>query len=143
MSAGELGALIQRAWSHSFFRFAVVGFTGFAVDYLLLRLLVNSLDAAPAPARLVSFSVALFCTWSMNRLWSFAAHRSDKVFAEAGRYVLVQLTGGALNLGVFALLVSLVPAWRHAVLIPLAAGSAVGLGVNYVGSRLLVFRGNR
>jgi putative flippase GtrA len=143
MSAGELDALLQRVWSHSFFRFAIVGFTGFAVDYLLLRLQVNSLGAPPVPARFVSFSVALFCTWALNRLWSFAAHRSERVLSEAGRYVMVQLTGGALNLGVYALLVTLVPAWRHAVLIPLAAGSAVGLGVNYAGSRLLVFRGNR
>lgn len=143
MSGDGLGALIQRAWSHSFFRFVVVGFTGFAVDAILLSLLVSGAHVAPVPARLVSFSTALFCTWALNRLWSFAEHRSEKVLPEAGRYVAVQLTGGAMNLAVYAALVWLVPSFRQAVLAPLAAGSAVGLGINYIGARLLVFRGGR
>lgn len=138
----DFPSLLRRLAAHSFPRFVVVGGTGFVVDAIILTALTALAGMNPIAARLISFSVALFCTWALNRAWSFAAQRSAKVLPEAGRYVMVQLTGGAANLLVYAACIWLVPALHEAVLIPLAAGSAVGLGINYAGSRLLVFRGD-
>lgn len=141
-ASGDVRELVRRIAAHSFPRFVVVGGTGFVVDAIILKALTALAGMNPIAARFVSFSVALFCTWALNRAWSFAAMRSAKVLPEAGRYVAVQLTGGAANLLVYSAMIWLIPAMHDAVLIPLAAGSAVGLGINYAGSRLLVFRGD-
>jgi len=132
--------LVRRVASHSFPRFVVVGTVGFLVDACVLKGLVVLAGVDPVIARFFSFSTALFSTWALNRAWSFAAARSDKVLREAGRYILVQLTGGAVNLAVYVALVRWVPALHGAVIWPLAAGSIAGMGVNYAGARLVVFR---
>lgn len=135
--------VLRRIFEHSFFRFVIVGGTGFVVDAIVLSALVKLAGVDPLLARAVSFSTALFCTWAFNRGWSFAATRSARVLPEAGRYVAVQLTGGAANLAVYAAMVRMIPGLHGDVLLPLAAGSAVGIGINYLGSRFLVFRGDR
>lgn len=135
------GALIDWLRRSTFPRFIVIGGVGFLVDLAVLELLTRLAGLDPVPARIVSFSIALFVTWALSRFWGFRASRSARVLAEAGRYVAVQLTGGAMNLLTYAAALHLVPALAGALIVPLILGSAVGLTINYAGARLLVFRG--
>jgi putative flippase GtrA len=125
----------------SFGRFIGVGASGFAIDAAVLFVLIRGASFGPLPARLASFSVAVFCTWLMNRLWTFAAQRSRRRLPEFVRYVTIQLSGGALNFTLYAIVVLL---FSDAVWGPgfgIVIGSAAGLLFNYLGARFIAFRG--
>jgi putative flippase GtrA len=91
-------------------------------------------------ARLVSFSIAVLCTWLMNRSFTFRTPSAHGRFKEAAIYVGVQCAGGAANIGVYTAAIMLVPLLKDWLLVPLALGSAAGLCLTYLGSKHLAFR---
>jgi len=52
-------------------KFSVVGFTGAAIDFGLLALLVEVFHWAPLTANLVSFTVALINNFWLNKFWTW------------------------------------------------------------------------
>lgn len=129
--------------SAEFLRFLVAGAAGFAVDSGLLLALSLGAGWAPLTARLVSFALALVATWLINRLWTFRTAAQDKsarrIGAEFLGYSAVQVTGGAANFAVYASIVALTGVSPVQLLVALAAGSATGLLINYLGARKFVF----
>jgi putative flippase GtrA len=125
---------------HSLPRFILVGGIGFIVDASLLAILHYQFDLGTLPARLCSFTVALTTTWLLNRRFSFAAHASDRRFAEWLRYALINGIGGSMNLAIYVTLTQLLPGWLGDPLVALSIASACALLFNYTGSRLLVFQ---
>ncbi len=118
-------------------RYLVVGGIGFVVDAGVLWLMVRA-GANPWAARLVSFPAAVLVTWWLNRVWTFQS-REASPGREASTYFLVQIVGALTNFAVYsAVLAVIAPTAANAVL-ALAAGSAVGLVVNFAGAKLLVF----
>lgn len=122
--------------------FIVVGSIGFVVDAGVLTLLSQRFGVNLYVARLCSFVLACLATWILNRTFVF---ESDALSAgakkrEYGRYFLVQTGGALLNLGVFSVLVALVPSLRSMPVIPLAVASGCALFFNFAGSRLWVFQ---
>ncbi len=133
---GVEGAIGQLA------RFSVAGAIGFAIDAGILTALVTMAHVSVYPARAVSFGVAVFVTWLINRRWTFrtaGASRGQSMRLEYVRYLLVQVSGAVTNLGVFAALLAAYPALLGVPVVPLAIGAIAGLAVNFAGSRLLVF----
>jgi putative flippase GtrA len=128
--------------SAEFLRFAVAGAMGFAVDAGLLLAFTGQLGWQPLLARLASFAIAVGCTWAINRAWTFRAGRKSVagVGAEFATYGVVQLTGFAVNFGVYAVVISLIGNAPAQLMIATACGSAAGLVVNYLGARRFVFR---
>jgi putative flippase GtrA len=120
-----------------FSSFVVVGSLGFLIDAAILSLLVHVWDWSPYTARVLSFAPAVTVTWYCNRRWVFS--RTAAPAREYGAYFAVQAAGAALNFGVFALLMVVVPPLARLPLIPLTAGSAVALFFNYSAARLWVF----
>jgi putative flippase GtrA len=124
-------------------RFGVVGSVGFLVDAGVLYLLV-SLGIGPLAARCVSFPTALAATWLLNSRWTFAAYRDEASRTrQAAGYVAVQLVGIAVNYAVYALSLNLTGRTSIGSVAALAIASAVGLLVNFTGSRMFVFRAAR
>jgi len=126
-----------------FLRFLVAGAIGFAVDSGLLLAFVHSLGWPPLQARAASFALALLATWLINRLWTFRAAAQDKSASRMGAeflsYGVVQATGGAANFAIYAAVVALAGHEPLPLLAALAAGSATGLAINYLGARKFVF----
>lgn len=123
----------------AFLRYGLVGATGFVVDALILHAATHA-GLNYFSGRLVSFSVAVVCTWQLNRSFTFrtpAAHGKAK---EAALYVAVQCAGGAANIGVYSAAILIAPVLKDWLLIPLAVGSAAGLGLTYLGSKHLAFK---
>ena len=138
-AAGRLAALFRHP---SFNRFVGVGASGFLIDAAVLFLLIRGAGFGPLSARLVSFSIAVFWTWLMNRLWTFAEQRSRWPLPEFVRYATIQLLGGALNFTLYAIVALLL---SDAVWGPgcgIVIGSAAGLLLNYLGARFIAFRVN-
>ena len=123
----------------SLIRFAAVGLVGFLVDGAGMLTLVRAGGWSPVGARTVSFPIAVGVTWLLNRLWSFAAGRERKPFAQLRAYALTQLGGLVINYLVFAGLTALGGFWRDWLIISLAVGAALSMAFTYTVSHRHVF----
>jgi putative flippase GtrA len=123
------------------FSFGCVGAVGFAVDAGILSLLVQGAGLNVYLSRVVSFLVAVFVTWLLNRTWVFRRARGpeDDKKREYASYLLVQGGGALINLGVFAALVALHPSLKAHPVIPLAVGSFAAMFFNFAGAQFWVF----
>lgn len=116
---------------------------GFVIEAIVITALVVWWGVDIYLSRLVSFTLAVLATWRLNREFAFSDMASADRTREYGRYFLVQSLGALVNLGVFAILVSLVAELRSWPVVPLAAGAAIALMFNFVVSRTFVFVGHR
>ena len=121
--------------------FAGAGAVGFVIEAVVITALVVLLEINIYLARLISFTLAVLATWRLNREFAFSGSASADRAREYGRYFLVQTFGAIVNLGVFAILVTLYKSLHAWPVIPLAAGAAVALLFNFVASRAFVFVG--
>jgi putative flippase GtrA len=121
--------------------FTLVGLAGLAADAGLFALLTRTFLWSIASARTASVCCMVVITWILNRAVTFAEHRSPRRGAEFVRYAAVQASGLVVNIGVFALCLSLSPALRQVPLVPLVIGAAAGFAFNFAVVRALVFRG--
>jgi putative flippase GtrA len=120
-------------------RFGVVGMLGFGVDGGVLYALIQS-GSGPYLARMVSFPLAVSVTWYLNQNWTFAVgnNGTSKGKQYAG-YFAVQITGALTNYACYVAVLQFIEATALAVVLALAIGSVLGLIVNFLGARLLVF----
>ncbi len=124
---------------NQFSRFCVVGTIGFVIDAGILQLLVSGVGANPYLARIISFLAAASATWLLNRRYTFEVdHRPTR--AEWTRYIAFMVFGALVNYGVFAISITVWELARAQPWLGVAAGSITGLGINFLSSRLLVFR---
>ena len=119
-------------------KFALVGGMGFVVDASVLTIALGRLTSSLYLARALSFSVAVFATWLLNRTFVFQGARIS-VAAEYARYFTVQVVGALTNLAVFFTLVESLPILSTTPVVPLAIGAIVAAFVNYAGSIWWVF----
>ena len=131
---------VERRTDFAFLRFGMVGATGFAIDASVLHMLVGLARFDYFTGRLCSFSVAVGATWLLNRSFTFRGPTLHGTARQALIYAAVQGAGGIANIGVYTLAIALAPSLKHALLIPLAFGSAAGLCLTFLGSKHLAFR---
>ena len=143
--AQVLQALAMARLDPTFLRYAVVGFIGFSVDTLVVRLMIDVAGLDYFAGRLISFSVAVGVTWMLNRAWTFRHAGSDAGVRRAAVYVGVQVAGGVLNITAYNLAILAAPLLQHGawIVIPEALGSAAGLCLTFLGAKHLAFRTRR
>jgi putative flippase GtrA len=120
--------------------FVVAGGTGFLVDAGVLWLGIHALGLGALAGRGISFTAAVVTTWLINRSITFAQQRGRRGRDEVILYVLATLASGALNLGVYALVLRLVgdEGWRPFAALVLGVGT--GLVSNFLLYNFVVFR---
>jgi putative flippase GtrA len=132
-------------WLAEFLRFLAVGGSAYVVDVGLFNLLLfgpgELLGHKPLTAKVVSVSVAILVAWLGNRYWTFSASRQPSRRRELTMFVLVNLGGMVIAVGVLAV--------SHYVLgftSPLAdniaangVGLVLGTAFRYVCYRYVVF----
>ena len=138
-----------------FIRFAAVGAAGFLIDLAVLTVLVRYAGYKTEPvqlfgfgftlspaiqARFLSFPVAVAATWMLNRNWTFKETVKRPILTEIVSYLAVQGSGGVANVGAYSFLLMMFPHLQAAPIIPLIAGSAVGLCLTFLGSKYWAFR---
>ncbi len=140
-----LKAQITARLDPTFLRYAVVGFTGFAVDTTVVRLMMDVAGLDYRAARFISFSIAVLVTWLLNRAWTFKHTAADAGVKQAAVYVGVQVAGGLLNIGAYNLAIMAAPYLQHGlwIVIPEGLGSAAGLCLTFIGAKHLAFRARR
>jgi len=133
------GAHADRPWPLQLLRFALVGVVGFVVDASCLQIYLALLPGHFFDGRAASYLAAATTTWACNRYFTFGAS-TGAAARQWGRFVLFNLSGGAVNYGVYAALVATQPFVADHPALAVAAGSLSGLGVNFAVSRKFVFR---
>jgi putative flippase GtrA len=122
-----------------FLRFGIAGGIGFVVDVAVLYLAMAA-GANFYLGRGISFLCAVFATWQVNRNFAFKPSGALSAWQEWWRYLLAMLGGGVINYLCSAIAVALLPPGPLAPLIGVAIGSIAGMSVNFISSKLFVFR---
>ncbi len=117
--------------------FGGIGTLGFIIDAAVFtgaNLFLQNLYLS----RLVSYLAAASSNWILNRKFTFKASDRSPV-QEWGRFLLLQTAGGAVNYGVYALLVTAYPFFASHPIAAIAVGSVAGMGVNFLTAKFFVF----
>jgi putative flippase GtrA len=119
--------------------FGLIGTIGFCVDTIILYLLKETFG--PFYARAVSFACSAFVTWLLNRKLTFRGRQSGlNKTQELLSYFVLMLCGGAVNIGVYSLMILNSDFVLNNPVIGVAVGSICGMFVNLLSSRLLLFK---
>lgn len=130
---------MTKSTASQFLRFAIAGGIGFVVDVAVLYLAMAA-GADFYLGRGISFLCAVFATWQVNRNFAFKASGSISLWQEWWRYLLAMLGGGVVNYACSAVAVMLLPPGPLAPMLAVAVGSIAGMSVNFISSKLFVFR---
>ena len=120
-------------------RFLFVGGIGFLIDGGLLFLQIW-LGINPYLARFVSFPIAVVATWRLNRFWTFPQADRASPSLQFNRYLAVQVVGALCNYIAYASVLAANDETTGAAALGFALGSAIGLIVNFLGARIIVFK---
>lgn len=115
-----------------FVSFGIVGSIGFIVDSSVLLFLVHMLDYNILFSRIVSFIVAVFVTWLLNRYFTFSATSINiSKSKEYLKYLVIQTIGALINFCIFFILIYSYEPFKDILIIPLAIGSGFALIFNF------------
>ena len=131
--------MLSKSTIRQLWRFGIAGGIGFLVDVLVLYIAL-ALGIGVYLGRVASFLCATFATWQVNRNFAFQARTAMSAWTEWWRYVLAVLGGGLVNYIFFTVTVAMLPRSPLSPLISVAVGSIGGMMVNFVSTKLLVFR---
>jgi putative flippase GtrA len=124
-----------------FLKFAIVGTLGFVVDAGTLYLMTHYAGMDRWTAGLIStFVFGMTWTWLLNRFFTFRDQRSRNIVAEYLRFASANIVGNLLSVGTYSLLTAVVPLFATYPVLAKAGGVAVGLAVNFTGSKYFAFR---
>ncbi len=122
-----------------FITFGIVGAAGFLVDAGVLQCALI-LGLGLYAGRIVSYLAAATATWILNRRYTFKGSSGGGAFSEWARFVVSQLSGAAVNLSVYGVLVYFSPLAAKWPVIGVAAGSMAGLLINFIAARAYAFK---
>jgi putative flippase GtrA len=115
-------------------RFALVGLSGGAVYFALLRGLVELGNVRPLAASSFAFALVVVENYLLHRRWTFASRVPHR--QALPRFVLMACCGGTVNGTVMAVFLRL--GWHY--LLAQALALAAVITCNFIGT-LLIFRG--
>jgi len=124
----------------NFLRFCVVGGAGFIAEAGALAVLTSNFSIGPFWSRWISFPIAVYLTFILNRQWSFAASARLPFLRSLLAYLGVQGVGLLCNLFVYSAAIILLPSPFNAPVIALTIAASAALLVNFAGSSRLVFK---
>ncbi len=84
-------------------RYAIVGFTGVAVDFSVTYVLKEYAKVSKYIANSVGFCTAVVMNYCLNRYWTFGAGTED-VFIQFGTFLAVSIVGLLMNNAIIYLL---------------------------------------
>lgn len=124
-----------------FIKFGLVGTLGFFADSFTLYCFMNFLGLNLYNGRVASYLIAATTTWALNRAFTFSdlKHIGGNKKKQWSKFLLVNLVGGFVNYGVYALLVSVYTLFASYPVLAIALGSIAGLFFNFFLSRKIVF----
>jgi putative flippase GtrA len=123
---------------HELSRFVVAGVLGLLVDVGVLYGAL-ALGLGWFAGRALSFLCAVWFTWRFNRRFTFTPRAGMSVWQEWWRYLSAMLVGGAVNYGIYSVIVLALPRLTLLPLAAVGAGSLAGMTVNFLSAKYFVF----
>jgi len=115
-----------------FIFFGIIGTVGFIVDASVLLYLVHIENFSIIFSRIISFIIAVFATWILNRYFTFSNKTKDNSKSkEYIEYLSIQTIGAGLNFLIFIGLIYLFEPLKDILIIPLAIASIIAMFFNY------------
>ncbi len=139
MKTNEDPLAYWRKTAGQFFKFGIVGATGFAVDTVVLYIGIDALGLSRIAAGLFSFPFAVTTTWIGNRLFTFRDAKPMPAAAQLAKFAVVCAIGLVFNRGTYSVLVSTIPLVYDHPVIGLLGGTAAGMFFNFFIARRHVF----
>ena len=118
-----------------FLRFAAVGAIGTAIQYITLWIGVEMLAVSAVTASAVGYALGSIGNYLLNYFFTFESGKSH--LEAASKYYTVLAIGWCINTGLMVYLVQH-QHWNYWLAQILTTG--IGLGWNFMGSRLWVFK---
>jgi len=131
-------------------KYFTVGIANTVVDLGILSLLILISGIAQGIAysvfKGISFVIAVIHSYFWNKSWTFGATKTTKTKQEFSQFFIVSIIGFAINVGIASVVVNVIGTrfgisrelWAT---IGAAIGSVIGLAWNFVGYKLIVFKG--
>jgi putative flippase GtrA len=129
---------LSRRTIYQLVTFGLIGVAGFVVDTSVLYAAIY-VGLGLYAGRAVSYLAAVTFSWAFNSRYTFKRHDVADRFLQWRRFLISQLSGAAINLGVYAGLIRASRYCGQHPVIGVAVGSLAGLLVNFVAARLYVF----
>lgn len=132
-----------------FVTFSVIGSVALVIDLVVLWIALNLFGFGLYSGRLISYFFAATCTWWLNRNFTFRHVGADSALHQWVKFLAANALGGAVNYATYAAFVAWVPSLVPISLKPFIfalpfvatmTGSIVGLALNFISSKYLVFR---
>jgi putative flippase GtrA len=76
-----------------FIRFAIVGAIGTVIDFGVLNLLTILLHLPKLYAQAISFTLAVFNNYFLNRHWTYPDSRSKSMWLQFGQFAMISIVG--------------------------------------------------
>lgn len=125
---------------HPALKFALVGAFGFVVDAGLLILLFDIMRLELAISRIAAFVCAVSANWILNRIYTFSDRdRRGRKSLQWLRFGASAVISAIPNLGIFFLLMQVLPETTGHALLAMCCGILAGYYSNYQLSRRWVF----
>lgn len=120
-------------------RFSLVGVVNTLLDFAIFSLLtlMPFFAANYVYAQIISYSCGVVCSLVLNKLWTFR-QRAPMTARQVALFLLVNLAA----LGVSSGALHLYQLWQWPPMLAKALSVPFSFGVNFVGNKLFVFRGN-
>jgi putative flippase GtrA len=90
--------LKDRKEQKRFFKFAIVGTIGAAIDFGVMNLLTHFFDMRLVFAGTISFTCAVISNFTWNRFWTYPESRSLPLLNQLGMFFLVNTAGVAIRI---------------------------------------------
>jgi putative flippase GtrA len=126
---------------NQFFKFAIIGTIGFAVDSAALYFFIYLINDNLYIGRLFSYLCAVTTTWYLNRKYTFESN-NVKIYKEWTKFSIFNLSGGIINFGAYTTLVFYSSFFADMPIFAVAIGSILGMFANFTLSKLFVFTSN-
>jgi putative flippase GtrA len=81
-----------------FYKFALVGALGAAIDFGVMNLLSHFTSMSLVFAGTISFTCAVMSNFIWNRIWTYPESRSRPLLSQLGMFVLVNTAGVAIRI---------------------------------------------
>jgi putative flippase GtrA len=96
--------VLSKTERRRFYRFAIVGTIGAAIDFSVFNLLIQLAGFRPVLANVFSFSAAVISNFIWNRFWTYPDSRSKRIRRQLAEFFTVNLIGVLIRTPVFAFL---------------------------------------
>jgi putative flippase GtrA len=127
----------HRLFAYNFVRFALIGFTGFIVNYIVLILIFDLLGAPITVSQLIGAESALLTTFIGNNFWAFRDHHHIPIKHKLAKYHVTSGTGIVITSTIVVVLVKHMHVYYG---LALAISACVGMVWNFLFNKFVIFR---